>query len=213
MNFASGSLGGMTACIVSYPLDLARIRIAGHIGSRYTGLFQTLALTTKEEGWRGCYRGLTPALLGAIPFEGTKFCTYDVLQSYLPRDESGHTSIGWKVSSGAAAGLLAGVACFPNDTVRRLCQIDSGVKVKKMPDGGVVPKYGEATVVKRRYRGMIHCYQQTYRYGGITRFYRGLTPDLIRRAPNTAIQFAMYETFKQWDLEVFGRDGGPEEQA
>ena len=73
-SFGAGSLAGMTAVGLTYPLDLARARAAGTLNSRYRGLTGALRVTLAEEGWRGLFRGIGPTLAGALPFEGLKFC-------------------------------------------------------------------------------------------------------------------------------------------
>ena len=42
------------------------------------------------------------------------------------------------------------------------------------------------------------CVRKTYAEHGIGRFYRGLGLNIVRMAPNTAVQFGSYELLKQW---------------
>jgi hypothetical protein len=48
----------------------------------------------------------------------------------------------------------------------------------------------------------LDCVGQTYRAHGIPRFYRGLTINMIRMAPNAAVQFGSYELLKQWTANI-----------
>ena len=173
--FVAGSLSGMIACTIAYPLDLARTRVAGHIGG--SGAFETLGGTVRatiaKEGVAGLYRGIQPTLMGAIPYEGVKFCVWDMTER-VSRDVLGQEEEGVlvKLGRGALAGCIAGGIMFPNDTVRRLLQMQGT---------------GHGTGVA--YTGAISCYKHTFETHGIRRFYRGLTPYLLRMVPNTAIQF------------------------
>ena len=186
MFFAAGSASGMLASLLSYPFDLARTRVAGRIGaeSRYTSLSGTLALTIREEGLLALYRGITPTLLGAIPYEGIKFCVWDMSEQLSRRHFGPDEGVPLKLARGALAGVIAGGVLYPNDTVRRLLQMQ-----------GTRP--GEVV-----YRGMMHCYWHTLSTHGVGRFYRGIVPYLIRMVPNTAIQFGSYEFLKsRFDLQ------------
>jgi len=75
LSFLSGGLAGMSATAATYPLDLARGRIAGKVagpgGSKhYRGIIDTMIVTAREEGPRALYKGVSPTLLGAMPYEG-----------------------------------------------------------------------------------------------------------------------------------------------
>jgi len=186
-SFLSGSFAGVVATMTTYPLDVARTRIAGRpaIGSRYVsaGMFRTLYIIVREEGIRGWYRGSGPTIAGALPYEGIKFSVYDLLKKIgpqpIPNDPNNIPLSGiWKLVSGALAGSVAGLFMFPNDTVRKLLQMQGS-------DGA-----------KQRYSSAFDCWRQTYRYGGIARFYRGVAPYVIRMMPNSAIQFGTYEFVK-----------------
>lgn len=184
MSFMVGSLAGVTASVTTYPLDLVRARMAGMLVAENKGVWHTMSHILRAEGWKGLYRGLTPTMLGAIPYEGVKFGVYDVLKTAsqgtrLAEDRQGRTYLN--LMCGAAAGAVASIVLFPNDTVRRIMQIQ----------GGLV----DTGSAKTAYANMWACYKGTYKQG-ITRFYRGLGANLIRVAPNTAIQFGVYEYVK-----------------
>lgn len=134
--FLSGGLAGMSASAATYPLDLARGRITGKLAGpggkkHYKGIFNTVVLTAREEGVRALYKGITPTLLGAMPYEGIKFGTVGVLEWAFPRPEDDQPSkqsiIMRKLIFGGAGGASAGIMTYPNDTVRRLMQL-SGSK-------------------------------------------------------------------------------------
>lgn len=67
-SFFAGGMAGMSATLVTYPLDFARGRISGKLGKTYNGIIQTLAITIKDEGFRALYKGVTPTLLGTFRF-------------------------------------------------------------------------------------------------------------------------------------------------
>eukprot|EP00957_Ditylum_brightwellii_P159623 12150825-Ditylum_brightwellii.AAC.1 len=129
--FLAGGMAGMTATAATYPLDLARGRITGKLAApggkqhHYKGIINTVILTAKDEGALALYKGITPTLLGAMPYEGIKFGTVGLLEILLPKkDEEGKGASPWrKMCFGGAGGVMAGLITYPNDTVRRMLQL------------------------------------------------------------------------------------------
>lgn len=124
--FLAGGMSGMSASAVTYPLDFCRGRISGKLAceknhKQYRGIVGTLALTVKDEGLLAVYKGVTPTLLGAMPYEGIKFGTVGVLELIFPSSD-GPTPLR-KMCMGGLGGVMAGLITYPNDTVRRLLQI------------------------------------------------------------------------------------------
>ena len=192
-SFLSGGMAGMTASFCTYPLDFARGRISGKLATSqhkpkvYGGILQTILITIKDEGPLALYKGVTPTLLGAMPYEGIKFGTVGLLDSLFPiRQEGDGLSLPVrKMIFGGAGGVMAGLITYPNDTVRRLLQLQ-----------------GSRGTAPASYKGYWDCVRQTYRQHGIGRFYRGVTINVIRMAPNSAVQFGSYELLKQYLLPL-----------
>jgi len=173
----SGSLSGATAVLATYPLDLVRGRVAGKLGeSKYRGILSTIRLTLKHEGFFALYRGVGPTLAGSFPYEGIKFGVYDTLKIYA-KDEAGQVSQMGKLVCGAMAGTTASIVMFPNDTIRRIMQMQ-GI------DG------------KLRYKNSWDCYRQVVATRGIAGLYRGMAANLVRVAPNNALMFGSWEFLK-----------------
>ena len=168
-SFAAGGLAGMCAAACTYPLDLAR----GVLGSQGKGsIWQVLVDAWRKGGVKALYRGATPTLLGAVPFDGIRFGVVGVLRSVPHEPESRGRAVGRSAVYGGCGGLVAGVATFPNDTIRRCLQ---------QPHS--------------QYRGYVDCALSLVRAGGVPRLYRGLAPSLLRAAPSAAIQFAAFDFF------------------
>ncbi|ETI54421.1 hypothetical protein F441_02723 [Phytophthora nicotianae CJ01A1] len=180
--FVSGSLSGFTASIITYPLDLIRTRVSGQIGANlvYSGIAHTFMRTLREEGPRALFRGIGPTLFGALPYEGIKFGSYDILTSLLPEDIDPKADFAGKILCGGGAGVLATIFTYPNDTVRRRLQMQGA--------GGAA----------RQYKNAWDCYVKLARNEGWTVYYRGLTPTLVRAMPNMGVQFATYDFLKSF---------------
>jgi hypothetical protein len=177
ISLAAGSLSGLVASFFTYPLDLVRTRLSAHIGPeiRYEGILRTFRQIAREEGMRAFYKGVGPTLAGAVPYEGIKFASYDLLRHYADDLDVPVNDLLSKVVCGGGAGMAAALATYPNDTVRRRLQLQGA--------GGASLRYSSA----------LDCYSQIFRNEGLIAFYRGLTPTLLRAIPNMGIQFASYD--------------------
>lgn len=80
--FLAGSLAGITSQSLTYPLDLARARMAvtdkGTLGNQT--LRQVFVSMWVKESPRSLFRGYWATILGVIPYAGTSFFTYDTLK-------------------------------------------------------------------------------------------------------------------------------------
>lgn len=81
---------------------------------------------------------------------------------------------------GGCGGIMAGLITYPNDTVRRLLQLQGS--------RGTVGTHS----------GYWDCVRQTYQKHGVGRFYHGLTINIVRMASNTALQLYFYSLLKEW---------------
>ncbi|GAB5366273.1 hypothetical protein AAMO2058_001130000 [Amorphochlora amoebiformis] len=135
VGFLSGSLAGMTASLSTYPLDYARTRLSGTFArnTRSSGMVSVIVSTVNAEGIAGLYKGIVPSLWGALPYEGIKFGCYDVLSSLVNTRGTDETSLFSKFTCGAISGTVAGFVMYPNDTVRKLLQMQdrSNMKYKR----------------------------------------------------------------------------------
>ena len=89
----------------------------------YTGIGDCFAKTLRAEGVRGFYGGLGPTLLGIVPYAGVSFASFDLLKTYMPKDDEGHTPTKYKLVCGASAGFISQTVSYPVDTVRRRMQL------------------------------------------------------------------------------------------
>jgi len=180
LSFSSGSLAGMTACIFTYPLDVARTRMSGKLmvgESAKRGMIETLANMVQREGFLSWYRGIGPTLAGSIPYEGIKFAAFDATMRVFD-DISPNTGLTNKLVAGAIGGAAAGLVMYPNDTVRRLMQMQGQEGMPIL------------------YRNSLDCYIKIMRNEGILRFFNGTSLYLIRMVPNSAIQFGAYTVLR-----------------
>ncbi len=84
----SGAISGVVTNIVPYPFDTAKsvlqtLQPGPSTPSRGVGLLSVFKLIVETEGVMGLYRGITPALLRAIPSNAAVFLTYESLMRLL----------------------------------------------------------------------------------------------------------------------------------
>ena len=93
-------------------------------GKQYKNLIVVFASIVKEEGVFKLYRGLSPTLLGVIPYAGTSFFTYETLKGWTVRRKGGDKhgpmlpSPIERLGCGAVAGLLGQASSYPLDIAR-----------------------------------------------------------------------------------------------
>ncbi|XP_078151458.1 mitochondrial adenine nucleotide transporter ADNT1-like isoform X3 [Carex rostrata] len=87
-----------------------------------------------------------------------------------------------RLGAGACAGIIAMSATYPMDMVRGRIT----VQTEKSP---------------YQYRGMFHALSTVYREEGFRALYRGWLPSVIGVIPYVGLNFAVYETLKDWLLQ------------
>jgi len=158
-NMASGGLAGALSLCFVYSLDYARTRLANDAkatkkggGERqFNGLVDVYSKTLKSDGFVGLYRGFFVSCAGIIVYRGCYFGFYDTLKPILLVGELSNSFLasfllGWAVT------IVAGLASYPLDTVRRRMMMTSGeaVKYKSSFDcmGQIVKKEGVKSLFK-----------------------------------------------------------------
>ena len=186
-----GASAGMVSTLCTYPLDLVRSRlmmmqtsgstVRGSQHQHYTGIVDCLTKTYRGEGVRGLYAGLGPTMCGIIPYAGISFGAFGTLIELMPKEDDGKSvQTRYKLMCGACAGFLSQMASYPIDTVRRRMQLQGAVGSERM------------------YSNAFGCAASVFRKEGLLAFYRGLSANLLRAAPNTAVQFTAYEQLCKW---------------
>lgn len=197
VDLLAGSAAGGTAVLCTYPLDLARTKLAYQVvdtrgklphGARqfnanpaYSGIGNVFARVYKEGGVRGLYRGIGPTLIGILPYAGLKFYVYEELKRHVPEEHQ--KSIAMRLSCGAIAGLLGQTLTYPLDVVRRQMQVEH------------LQPSSEGVVVYRSTReGLV----AIVRNQGWRQLFAGLSINYIKVVPSVAIGFTVYDAMKGW---------------
>lgn len=130
-NMASGGLAGSVSLAFVYSLDFARTKLTNDLKSskkggekQYAGLVDVYKKTIATDGVAGLYRGFVISCVGIVIYRGLYFGLYDTVKPLLPanlkNDFRVNFAVGWTVT------VLAGLASYPIDTIRRRMMMTSG---------------------------------------------------------------------------------------
>lgn len=179
MRLLAGSMAGFTASSCTYPLDLMRARMAVSLGSQapwssYGELFREILM---KEGPGALFRGLTPTLLGIMPYAGLSFGVFETLKAhYTGGVEGGDLPVFARLSMGAFAGLVAQTTTYPLDVVRRRFQV-----MGTATDAKGLPKY----------TSIFNCMTTIVRTEGLRGLYSGVTMNWVKGPIATAVSFTV----------------------
>eukprot|EP00547_Thalassionema_nitzschioides_P000192 CAMPEP_0194213720 /NCGR_PEP_ID=MMETSP0156-20130528/14515_1 /TAXON_ID=33649 /ORGANISM="Thalassionema nitzschioides, Strain L26-B" /LENGTH=337 /DNA_ID=CAMNT_0038941817 /DNA_START=144 /DNA_END=1155 /DNA_ORIENTATION=- len=165
--------GFVTSFLVA-PIE--RIKVMMQASNQYNNEFECVqALLKSPQGIYGLLsRGLGPTLAREVPSYGIYFVVYGTLmQTPLA------TTLGSPFAPllfGALTGMACWIPVYPIDVVKTLVQNSDGSE-----------QYNSWQVAK-----------QLYQDRGISGFFDGLTPKMLRAAVNHSVTFYVYDIILQW---------------
>ncbi|OHF02054.1 mitochondrial carrier protein, partial [Colletotrichum orchidophilum] len=135
------------------------------------GLAGAVGVLVRQEGVRGLWSGLTPVLCKQGTNSAVRFTTFAMLQERVaarwPALEGG---VGSTLVLGGISGVFTVYASMPFDNIKtRMQSVDA------------------------RYKGMLDCAAQILRSDGISAFWRGTSPRLVRLTLSSGITFTVYD--------------------
>merc|ERR1712226_317804 len=177
-NILSGGMAGTLSLCVVYSLDFARTKLAndakGKGGERqYKGLVDVYRQTIASDGVAGLYRGFVISAVGIFIYRGFYFGLYDSLKPILlPKDA------GFLISFalGYAITVLASLASYPIDTIRRRMMMTSGTGV--------------------HYKSSMDAGMQILKNEGVPSFFKGAGANILRGAAGAGV-LAGFDTVKK----------------
>ncbi|KAJ4844618.1 Adenine nucleotide transporter bt1, chloroplastic/mitochondrial [Turnera subulata] len=173
----AGALAGVSSTLLTYPLELVKTRLTVQRGV-YKNLLDAFLKIAREEGPGELYRGLTPSLIGVIPYAAANYCAYDMLRKAykktFKKEEIGNIMT---LLIGSAAGAISSTATFPLEVARKHMQAGA--------------------LSGRQYHNMLHALASILEKEGLPGLYKGLGPSCIKIVPAAGISFMCYEACKR----------------
>jgi solute carrier family 25 (adenine nucleotide translocator) protein 4/5/6/31 len=160
-NIAAGGLAGGGSLLFVYSLDYARTRLANDLkgkgGERqFTGIVDVYRKTLAADGIAGLYRGFVISFVGIFVYRGMYFGLYDTAMPIL----GDQTPVYVRFAVGYIVTVVAGLASYPIDTIRRRMMMTSGTGVK--------------------YNGSMDCAIQIAKKEGIKSYFKGAGANILR---------------------------------
>ncbi|CAB3411203.1 unnamed protein product [Caenorhabditis bovis] len=166
---SAGSAGFVAASVVN-PIWLVKTRL--QLNKESIGIWAMIKRVYHKEGIRGFYKGVTASYAG-VSETMIQFCIYEYFRSVLLTkanefDKGKMDFLNFMVAGGSAK-FIACVLAYPHEVVRTRLREESEIK-----------------------RGFFDTLYQLYKEG-YRAMYRGLSVQLMRTVPNTAITMGTYE--------------------
>ncbi|PSR91445.1 Mitochondrial adenine nucleotide transporter like [Actinidia chinensis var. chinensis] len=172
---AGGVAGGVSVHAVQNPHSI-----------KYSGTVQGLKYIWRTEGFRGLFKGNGTNCARIVPNSAVKFFSYEeaskgILWFYRQqtRKEDAELTPLLRLGAGACAGIIAMSATYPMDMVRGRLTVQTELS-------------------PRQYRGIFHALSTVFREEGPRALYKGWLPSVIGVVPYVGLNFAVYESLKDY---------------
>ncbi|KAI5956999.1 DIC1 [Candida jiufengensis] len=188
--FWYGGAASMAACLVTHPLDLAKVRLqtASKPGQSLIGMLYHIIT---KDGITKIYSGLTASLLRQATYSTTRFGIYEYLKElYINKTHNQKPTTGVLLPMSMIAGALGGLVGNPSDVVNIRMQNDSTLPINQ----------------RRNYKNAFDGIYQIIKNENISSLFRGLSPNLVRGILMTASQVVTYDIAKTQLIDKFHMD-------
>ncbi|XP_041031321.1 calcium-binding mitochondrial carrier protein SCaMC-3-like [Carcharodon carcharias] len=178
--FIAGSLAGVTAQTIVYPMEVLKTRLALGTTGQYKGINDCARILIKNEGITALYVGYVPNLLGIIPYAGIELAVYESVKKAYCQDYGQNPSepgIFVHLGCGTISSTCGQLGSYPLALVRTKMQAHAIVR------GGP-------------HVSMHNHFYNIIREEGLFGLYRGFTPNCIKVVPAVSISFVVYEQMK-----------------
>jgi solute carrier family 25 thiamine pyrophosphate transporter 19 len=168
-----------------------------------THLYQT-------KGVKGFYAGSGPAVIQIIPYMGLNFLIYEMAvrrlrerqqqqQQEMQVDDGRrqHPPVAHSGLAGAVSGAVSKFLVYPMDTIKKRLQIQSFYTHPWDHSSSTSVSSTSRNLPHYHYTSMWDCARNMYQTEGLTSFYRGVIPSLVKSAMAASLTFAIFSSTKQ----------------
>ena len=175
----AAATAGLVTSFFAAPVDRIKILMQAAGQKQYAGKEDAaIQAVLKTEGWKGLLgRGLACTIVREVPAYSLYFTVYGALQAWTVVTEHLGPSLAPLVY-GATAGCACWIPIYPIDVIKTVIQNSEGGDEEKSP-------WRVAT--------------ELYESKGLTVFWDGIAPRLLRQAVNHSVTFSVYDALMhQW---------------
>ncbi|KAI9491065.1 mitochondrial carrier domain-containing protein [Zychaea mexicana] len=218
--YIAGCGAGIASFLFSAPTELVKIKAqVSHVPK---SSLQVVRETLARDGLRGLYQGGWITIIRDAPSYGIYFWVYEGMKRLWETDAS-KSNAWQLLLAGGTAGVVSWSSIYPIDVVKSRLQMQvvpparvlsstamavhaqqqqqqhSGFAVpSRLANPGERQRYGtlsapSAASTMRPYTSIKDCVVRSYQTEGISVFFRGLGPTVLRAFPVNAVTFFVYE--------------------
>ncbi|TFK39009.1 mitochondrial NAD transporter [Crucibulum laeve] len=186
LHILSAMTAGAASTICTNPLWVIKTRFMTQMPGevRYRHTLDAALTIYRSEGIRAFYRGLVPSLLGILHV-AVQFPLYEQLKIIAQRDSDTPLTSQTILACSAISKMTASIATYPHEVVRTRLQTQRRPLADDMSSDGMIKRHQR--------RGIIYTTKNLIRKEGWTGLYKGLSINLIRTVPNSAVTMLTYE--------------------
>ncbi|XP_068571464.1 dicarboxylate carrier UCP2-like [Cebidichthys violaceus] len=186
--FSAGT-AGCVAELVTFPLDIAKVRLQVQGESKpspegqmikYRGVFGTIFTIAKTEGPRSLYNGLVAGLHRQACFASVRIGLYDTMKQFYANG-SENAGIGARLLAGCSTGAMAVAFAQPTDVVKIRFQAQV-----RLPASGTA----------KRYSNTFDAYKTIARDEGVRGLWKGCLTNITRNAIVNCSELVTYDIIK-----------------
>jgi len=187
VRIAAGVTTGTLAILAAQPTDVVKVRMqAAGNSQQYKGVMDAYLTIKRLEGVRnGLYRGTFPNIGRNCIINVGETVVYDAVKDSLISGGYMKDGIGCHFASAVVAGVTATLVASPVDVVK--------TRFMNSPRG--------------KYRGALHCAQQTAKAEGPKAFYKGFNASCIRLVSWNIVLWISYEQLKLVAKDFYSQNG------
>lgn len=161
---------------------------------------------TFKKGFLGLFRGISPTLLGILPYSGLAFSINEQTKRQIVKINHRDPSTIEKVQCGALSGLIAQSMTYPLEVTRR-----------RMQTIGVIPTSGSDAAVGmlgdakgqnkspvefskqvKQLPNLMQVVKDVWREQGMNGFFKGLSMNWLKGPIAFSISFTTFDILKEW---------------
>lgn len=205
----SGALAGAVSVVSTYPLDLTRAQLAvlkrkrDATGRKIHQSFPSVLFANyKNGGVKGLYRGITPTLLGILPYSGIAFTINEQAKRQIHHITHRDPTTVEKMQCGALSGLVAQSMTYPLEVTRRRMQTigiipTSGDKASVNVLGGTLETTGAVKtaeyVENHKPASMVNTISHVLKEQGMRGLFKGVTMNWMKGPVAFSISFTTFD--------------------
>jgi solute carrier family 25 aspartate/glutamate transporter 12/13 len=176
----AGAGAGLCQVIATNPMEILKIRM--QVQALLPEAERRTAIeVVKGLGLKGMYRGTVSTLLRDVPFSVLFFPTYSNISKLLADPDTGKSSIGSTLVSGAVSGAIASGCVTPMDVLKTRLQLQGGLE---------------------KYKNVQTCFKMVVAEEGTSALFKGATARMFVVAPLFAITLLAFETQKNYMIST-----------